>query len=104
MIAGMIAYCCDDDNRQPKTSCCRVTPHNWKAANDWQDIAKDVFNWMAVDCSYAIRRLVFMVNLVNHLVERFGVKQSVRVVKANLLTHHANGQINHDSREVWKFA
>jgi hypothetical protein len=103
MEARMIADGRDHDNRQPKAGCCRVTPHNWKAANDWQDIAENVFDWMAVDCSYAIRRLVFMVNLVNHLVEEFGVKQPVRVVKANLLGHHANRQINHDPRKAWKF-
>lgn len=43
-------------------------------------------------------------SLVNRLVEIFDVKQSMRVVKENLMAEHADGQVQHDLWEARKFS
>lgn len=63
---------------------------------------KNLTNWMTINCCEWDRSCKLMMNLVNMLVEKPRVQQSVNVIKTNLLQPVIRKQLANESWKRWR--
>lgn len=76
-----------------------MTAHNQDPKEGWENIAEDVLNGMAIDCSHGYRSCPFVMLFVDEFVDVLAVEEAMGVVEANLLHQDAYCQLQENPVE-----
>lgn len=96
MVAAMVAYRVEDDEREPNRGSEDVRLHQLYADHWRHHVADDVLDRMAVHCGPGEWGRPFVVLLVHQPVQWLNVQEAMHIVEPDLGKKHTHQQIAHN--------